>query len=71
MEKVTGIGGFFIRSADPVALSLWYEAHLGVLRVPARYEAPVWEQEAGPLTWLSLLVQVLRSTNVGQRSPRG
>ncbi|MDB5397658.1 MAG: hypothetical protein JWM91_5164 [Rhodospirillales bacterium] len=27
---VTGLGGFFFRSRDPVALSGWYHEHLGV-----------------------------------------
>ncbi len=34
MEKVTGIGGIFFRSSDPVALGRWYEAHLGVSSTP-------------------------------------
>lgn len=48
MEKVTGMGGWFIRSVDPAALSLWYETHLGINRTPESYEAEVWEQEQGP-----------------------
>ena len=40
--RVTGIGGFFFRAADPQALTGWYRAHLGI------GEAPVWMQEAGP-----------------------
>ena len=30
MERVTGIGGVFIRSAQPDALRAWYAEHLGV-----------------------------------------
>ncbi len=30
MERVTGIGGLFFRSADPKALTAWYQEHLGV-----------------------------------------
>ncbi|HEX8246058.1 MAG TPA: VOC family protein [Longimicrobium sp.] len=30
MEKVTGIGGIFFKSADHKALSQWYARHLGV-----------------------------------------
>jgi predicted enzyme related to lactoylglutathione lyase len=30
MERVTGIGGVFLRSRDPEALVAWYEEHLGV-----------------------------------------
>lgn len=46
--KVTGIGGWFIRSDDPAALSAWYEEHLGINRTPESYESEVWEQEHGP-----------------------
>jgi hypothetical protein len=30
MERVTGIGGVFLRARDPAALAAWYERHLGV-----------------------------------------
>ena len=29
-ERVTGIGGVFLRANDPKALAAWYEQHLGV-----------------------------------------
>jgi predicted enzyme related to lactoylglutathione lyase len=48
MEKVTGIGGLFIRARDPEALARWYHQYLGVTPVPSSYEDPTWEQEAGP-----------------------
>ena len=53
VERVTGIGGFFFKAADPVALSRWYAEHLGVGLPPASLEddeAPdeEWYQEAGP-----------------------
>ena len=47
MERVTGIGGFFFRSADPKALAAWYERHLGVTAIPASYDSDPWRQEAG------------------------
>ncbi|OGO85020.1 MAG: glyoxalase [Chromatiales bacterium RIFOXYA1_FULL_46_5] len=34
MEKVTGIGGVFIRAKDPQALALWYQQHLGIPLYP-------------------------------------
>jgi len=34
MEKVTGIGGVFLRATDPQALALWYQQHLGVPLYP-------------------------------------
>ena len=43
MERVSGIGGYFFRAADPEALAAWYEANLGIAPVGG---AP-WEQEAG------------------------
>lgn len=30
MERVTGIGGVFIRSKDPKAMAAWYQRHLGI-----------------------------------------
>jgi predicted enzyme related to lactoylglutathione lyase len=30
MERVTGIGGVFIKSKDPERLRAWYQAHLGM-----------------------------------------
>jgi hypothetical protein len=30
MAKVTGLGGAFVRAADPKVLYAWYEEHLGV-----------------------------------------
>ncbi|HEV7319932.1 MAG TPA: VOC family protein [Ensifer sp.] len=47
MQKVTGIGGIFFRSSDPEGLAAWYEAHLGVKRVPSSYDDPCWQQRGG------------------------
>jgi predicted enzyme related to lactoylglutathione lyase len=30
MARVTGLGGAFLRAADPKALYAWYEKHLGI-----------------------------------------
>jgi len=30
MERVTGIGGVFLRAKDPAALFAWYRDHLGI-----------------------------------------
>src|SRR5207302_5919534 len=38
MERVTGIGGVFFRSKDPVALAAWYRDHLGFQLEPADEE---------------------------------
>ena len=48
MEKVAGIGGFFFRAHDPVALGHWYQQHLGIAPTPTSEGATVWQQEAGP-----------------------
>lgn len=47
MERVTGIGGFFFRAADPAALAKWYDANLGVDLTPDDYDSPCWRQEEG------------------------
>ncbi len=44
MEHVLGIGGYFVRAADPVALSAWYHDCLGL----DTDEHGLWQQEAGP-----------------------
>ena len=44
MERVLGIGGHFMRAADPVALSAWYRDCLGL----DTDENGLWLQEAGP-----------------------
>jgi glyoxylase I family protein len=48
LEKVSGIGGFFFRARDPVAVSQWYRDHLGVTLVPSNCDESPWRQEAGP-----------------------
>ena len=44
MERVLGIGGYFVRAADPAALSAWYRDCLGL----DADENGLWRQEAGP-----------------------
>ncbi|GLZ36736.1 VOC family protein [Actinokineospora sp. NBRC 105648] len=44
MERVVGIGGYFLRAADPAALSTWYRENLG-LDID---ENGLWQQAAGP-----------------------
>ena len=44
MERVLGIGGYFLRAKDPAALTAWYRDCLG-LDVD---EYGQWSQEAGP-----------------------
>lgn len=44
MERVLGIGGYFLRAADPEALSAWYRDHLGL----ETDENGLWQPEAGP-----------------------
>ena len=43
MERVLGIGGYFLRAADPAALSAWYRDCLGL----DADENGVWRQGAG------------------------
>ena len=43
MQRVLGIGGYFIKAADPAALSAWYRECLGV----DADENGLWRQEAG------------------------
>ena len=47
MERVTGIGGFFFRSADPDALKTWYQDRLGIDPVPQSQDDEPWRQQEG------------------------
>jgi predicted enzyme related to lactoylglutathione lyase len=44
MERVLGIGGYFLRAADPEALSRWYRQALGL----DLDEHGLWQQGGGP-----------------------
>jgi predicted enzyme related to lactoylglutathione lyase len=44
MERVLGIGGYFLRAADPAELGAWYRDRLGL----DADELGQWRQEAGP-----------------------
>ena len=44
MERVLGIGGYFLRAADPAALNAWYRDALGL----DADEYGLWNQGAGP-----------------------
>ncbi|HZP50719.1 VOC family protein [Actinocrinis sp.] len=44
MERVLGIGGYFLRAADPAALTAWYRDCLGL----DTDENGLWGQEPGP-----------------------
>jgi predicted enzyme related to lactoylglutathione lyase len=44
LDRVLGIGGYFMRAADPVALGAWYRDCLGL----DADENGLWRQEAGP-----------------------
>jgi predicted enzyme related to lactoylglutathione lyase len=44
MEHVLGIGGYFLRAADPAALAAWYRDCLGL----DADENGLWRQDAGP-----------------------
>jgi predicted enzyme related to lactoylglutathione lyase len=44
MERVLGIGGYFLRAADPAALGAWYRECLGL----DADEDGLWNQDDGP-----------------------
>jgi predicted enzyme related to lactoylglutathione lyase len=44
MERVDGIGGYFLRASDPAALGAWYRDCLGL----DTDENGLWHQAAGP-----------------------
>jgi predicted enzyme related to lactoylglutathione lyase len=44
MERVLGIGGYFLRAADPTTLGAWYRECLGL----DADENGLWDQAPGP-----------------------
>ena len=53
MERVLGIGGYFLRAADPAALTAWYRDCLG-LDID---EHGLWQPEAGPTVFAAFEAQ--------------
>jgi predicted enzyme related to lactoylglutathione lyase len=53
MQRVLGIGGYFVRAADPAALSAWYRDCLGL----DLDEHGLWRQEAGPTVFATFEAQ--------------
>jgi predicted enzyme related to lactoylglutathione lyase len=47
MKRVTGIGGIFFNSPDPVALRAWYKQHLGIDVQDWGGTAFTWTDSAG------------------------
>ena len=47
MEKVTGIGGVFMKARDPKAMAAWYRAHLGI-QVKNGYADFDWREKENP-----------------------
>ncbi|GLW00631.1 hypothetical protein Slala05_42620 [Streptomyces lavendulae subsp. lavendulae] len=43
MERVPGIGGHFMRAADPVALGAWYRDCLGLDAGPEGNRIELWQ----------------------------
>lgn len=48
MQRVTGIGGVFIKAKDPAALAAWYEKHLGIGFAGQSYVSFSWVNENNP-----------------------
>ena len=50
MKRVTGIGGIFFNSSDPVVLRTWYKNHLGIDAQDWGGAAFTWTDSAGKPT---------------------
>ena len=48
MQRVTGIGGFFLKAKDPKALAAWYDKHLGFSFGNNLYISFKWVNEDNP-----------------------
>jgi predicted enzyme related to lactoylglutathione lyase len=53
MERVLGIGGYFLRATDPAALTTWYRDCLGL----DADESGLWHQGAGPTVFATFDAQ--------------
>jgi len=47
MEKVTGIGGVFMKARDPKAMAAWYRTNLG-MQVKSGYADFEWREKENP-----------------------
>ncbi|KRE52486.1 VOC family protein [Phycicoccus sp. Soil748] len=47
MERVLGVGGYFVRSADPERLGAWYRDCLGL----DADENGLWQPQTGPMVF--------------------
>lgn len=55
MKRVTGIGGIFFNSVDPVTLRAWYKTHLGIDVQEWGGTAFTWTDEEGkPATGMTI-----------------
>lgn len=50
MERVTGIGGIFLKAKDPQALAAWYREHLGIPLESGETYATLASAGAGEMT---------------------
>jgi predicted enzyme related to lactoylglutathione lyase len=53
MERVLGIGGYFLRAADPEALGAWYRECLGL----EADEHGLWRQDVGPTVFATFAAE--------------
>ena len=61
MERVLGVGGWFVRAEDPEGLTAWYRDHLGF----DLDEYGLWRTEHGPTVFAAFPAD---SDYLGQRS---
>jgi predicted enzyme related to lactoylglutathione lyase len=64
VERVLGIGGLFLRAADPVALTAWYRDCLGL----DADEHGLWQQDVGPTVFATFPSDTDYFGSPGQRT---
>jgi predicted enzyme related to lactoylglutathione lyase len=50
MERVTGVGGIFLRARDATALRAWYAEKLGI-EINPEFEGAIFASGDSPLIW--------------------
>jgi predicted enzyme related to lactoylglutathione lyase len=64
MQRVLGLGGYFIRSSDPAALTAWYSEVLGL----DLGENGLWTQEPGPTVFAAFAANTEYFGSPGQQT---
>ncbi|HSU29294.1 MAG TPA: VOC family protein [Chitinophagaceae bacterium] len=55
MQKVTGLGGIFLKANDPAKLAAWYQEHLGINFTGNYADIPLLDKDGKPFPGSNLI----------------